>query len=109
MINNNILVYANIVYIHYHVYIIYIYSLRTIGLFYIHIFILYTRVYVCGVCIYIFGDYRALSDKANKIDTPRLFHIIFCGFQEKIVHFSKMCLSDILPCFETSVLPDFPH
>ena len=29
-----------------------IYSLRTIGLFYTHIFILYTCVYVCG-CVYI--------------------------------------------------------
>lgn len=61
------------------------------------------------VCIYIFRRYRALSDKANKIDTPGLFHIIFCGFQENSAFFPKMCLSDILPYFETSVLPDFPH
>lgn len=61
------------------------------------------------MCIHVLKHYRSQSNKPNKIDTPGLLYIILCGFQERMQSFQKMCLSNILPDFETSVLPDFSY
>lgn len=42
-----------------------------------------------GVCIYVLSHYRPQSNKPNKIDTPGLFYIIFCGFPERMQFFQK--------------------
>ena len=67
-----------------------IYTVLGLLVCFIHTYLYY--IHVCmyvGECIYIFTRYRALSNKANKIDTPGLFYIIFCGVQENSAFFPK--------------------